>query len=75
MIQAPMRRKGRIAVGADAELTVFDPKTVADQATFEDPMRASKGIHYVLVHGTVVMDNGALVKTAMPGQPVRLHSP
>lgn len=70
-----MGRKGRITVGADADLTIFDPKTVADQATFEDPMRASKGIYYVLVRGTVVVDNGALVKTVMPGQPIRLHSP
>jgi dihydroorotase len=65
-----MRRKGPIEVGADADLTVFDPKTIADEATFEDPMRASEGIHYVLVNGVVVVNDGAVAKSVMPGHPI-----
>ena len=67
-----MRRKGRIAVGADADLTVFDPKTVTDEATFENPMRASKGIQHVLVNGIAVISDGALVKSSLPGRAVRM---
>lgn len=67
-----MRRKGRIEVGSDADLTIFNPETIADQATFEHPMRASKGIQYVLVNGIVVVSDGALVKSAMAGRAVRM---
>ncbi|HTP34484.1 MAG TPA: amidohydrolase family protein [Candidatus Acidoferrales bacterium] len=66
-----LANKGRIAVGADADITVFDPGHVIDRATFEKPAQYSEGIPYVVVNGTVVVDRGELVTTAMPGQPVR----
>ncbi len=66
-----MKAKGRIAVGADADLTVFDPATVIDRATFEHPTETSAGIPHVLVHGTFVVRDGKLVKGAMPGRPIR----
>ena len=44
--------KGRIRIGADADITVFDPQRIIDKATFENPLQYSDGIQYVLVNGT-----------------------
>ena len=66
-----MRSKGRIAVDADADITVFDPATIIDRATFEKPTQGSAGISHVLVGGTFVVKNGQLVPGAMPGRPIR----
>jgi dihydroorotase len=66
-----LERKGRIRVGADADLTVFDPATVIDRATFEDSHRASDGIPFVPVEGTFVVRDGALVDGALPGRGIR----
>lgn len=62
--------KGRIRVGADADLTIFDPATVIDRATYAHPMRTSEGFEYVLVNGVVVIDRGTLVEGVRPGRPV-----
>jgi N-acyl-D-aspartate/D-glutamate deacylase len=66
-----MGAKGRIEVGADADLTVFDPATVVDRATFTEPTQPSAGISHVIVGGTFVVKDGELVKGAMPGKPIR----
>jgi dihydroorotase len=66
-----MARKGRLQVGADADLTVFDPATVIDRATFADPQQASTGIPYVIVNGIVVVKDGALVSGVAPGRAVK----
>jgi dihydroorotase len=63
--------KGRIAAGADADITVFDAARVIDRATFEKPAQYSEGIPYVLVNGTPVVDGGELVPHANPGRGVR----
>jgi N-acyl-D-aspartate/D-glutamate deacylase len=65
-----MANKGRIRVGADADLTVFDPATVIDRATYEDATIPSAGIPYVVVAGQVVVDGGELTG-ARPGRPIR----
>ena len=65
-----MRNKGRIREGADADLTLFDPATVADASTYEDPARYSIGIRYVLVNGTPVVSAGKLQEVT-PGRPIR----
>ncbi|MCL6257724.1 amidohydrolase family protein [Aquiflexum sp. TKW24L] len=68
---APMMRfKGRIQVGADADITVFDPNTIIDKATFEEGLEFSSGIEYVLVNGTFVLKNGETVPNVFPGQGV-----
>jgi len=51
-----MRRKGRLEVGADADIVVFDPATVRDRATVEHPELASEGIAWVVVGGRVALD-------------------
>lgn len=66
-----MRRKGRIQVGCDADVVVFDPATVRDRATYTDTTRPSRGIVHVLVDGTFVVRDGELEPGAMPGRPVR----
>jgi dihydroorotase len=66
-----MRRKGRLSVGADADITIFDPATVTDQATVEHPEYPSEGIHYVLVNGVVVKDPSGLHRTRRPGRAIR----
>ena len=45
-------QKGRLQEGADADIVVFDPQTIADRSTFEKPMEPSVGVHYLLVGGT-----------------------
>jgi len=63
--------KGRIAVGADADLAVFDPARVMDLATFENPAQYSQGMVYVLVNGVPVVRDGSVVKGVAPGRGLR----
>jgi dihydroorotase len=65
-----MRFKGRLQVGADADITIFNPDTVIDKATFEKGLAFSEGIEYVIVNGTFVLKNGRTVLNVFPGQPV-----
>jgi N-acyl-D-aspartate/D-glutamate deacylase len=65
-----MSQKGRIKVGADADLTIFDPLTVIDKATYEDATIPPVGIPYVVVGGQVVVDSGQ-VTAARPGRAIR----
>ena len=66
-----MRHKGRLAIGADADLTVFDPATVIDRATYTAPTTPSAGIPHVIVNGEFVVRDGAIVKGAAPGRAIR----
>ena len=65
-----LRLKGRLQVGADADLVVFDPDTVRDQATVEHPDRYSVGMDYVLVNGHVVKDPSGINRKALYGEPI-----
>jgi N-acyl-D-aspartate/D-glutamate deacylase len=63
--------KGRLAVGADADVTVFDPARVIDRATFEKPAQYSEGIEWVLVNGATVVAKGQFVEGVLPGKGVK----
>ena len=68
---APMMRyKGRVQIGADADLTIFDPNTVIDKSSFEKGLEFSAGIEYVIVNGVLVLKNGKTVAGTFPGQGV-----
>jgi len=62
------RQKGRLQEGADADIVIFDPQTIADRSTFEKPMEPSIGVHYLLVGGTPLIDEGKLVPDVFPGR-------
>jgi N-acyl-D-aspartate/D-glutamate deacylase len=66
-----MKMKGRIKVGADADLAIFDAARVIDRATFENPAQYSEGFRYVMVNGTFVVRDGKLVDGAKPGIGIR----
>src|SRR4030095_7094130 len=66
-----MKNKGRIRIGADADVTVFDPARIIDKSTFEEPARYSEGIKQVLVGGVFVVKDGQLQTDVKPGQAVR----
>jgi dihydroorotase len=66
-----VRNKGRIRVGADADITIFDHEKVIDRATFKEPTKYSEGIKYVLVNGALVVKEGQLQTGIAPGKPVR----
>jgi dihydroorotase/N-acyl-D-amino-acid deacylase len=62
--------RGVLKPGMFADITVFDPTTIIDNATFENPSQVSTGVSYVLVNGVPVVDNGR-VTAALPGRALR----
>jgi N-acyl-D-glutamate deacylase len=66
-----MRDKGRIRVGADADIIVFDANTIADRATYQNPRIPSVGMRHVIVNGIALIQDGELHRRAMPGRAVR----
>jgi N-acyl-D-aspartate/D-glutamate deacylase len=66
-----MKNKGRIRVGADADLVIFDAEHIIDRATFEEPGKYSEGIKHVLVNGIFVVTDGRLQNGIAPGRAVR----
>jgi N-acyl-D-aspartate/D-glutamate deacylase len=70
--RAPMfKDKGRIRLGADADVTVFDASRVIDKATYENPLQYSEGIQFVLVNGVPVVKDGQLIEAVFPGRAAR----
>jgi len=53
-----IRDRGLLREGFWADITIFDPKTIIDKATFEDPHQYPVGIEYVIVNGKVVIEEG-----------------
>ena len=69
---APMMgKKGRVSVGSDADLVLFDPEKVIDRSTYTEPTTPSDGIRHVLVNGVRVVEGGLLRSGVAPGEPAR----
>ena len=66
-----MRQKGRLRVGADADLTIFDAASVLDRSTYREPSLPPVGIRHVIVNGVPVVLNGQAVEGVTPGKAVR----
>lgn len=66
-----MASKGRLQVGADADIVVFDPGTIIDRATYREPTLPPLGLRDVVVNGVIVVRNGAVRAGTFPGQAVR----
>ncbi|HJP92141.1 MAG TPA: amidohydrolase family protein [Pyrinomonadaceae bacterium] len=66
-----MKNKGRIRIGADADLTIFDPQTIIDRSTFQEPAKYSEGVKFVIVNGVLVVKDGYLQTNVHPGLPIR----
>jgi dihydroorotase len=64
-----MRNKGRLQIGKDADITVFNPNLIIDTATFEDDLSFSKGVEHVLVNGQFVVRSGKTVDVR-PGKAI-----
>jgi N-acyl-D-amino-acid deacylase len=65
-----LRRRGSLAAGVHADVVVFDPATVGDKATFEEPHQLAVGMRHVFVNGVAVVRDGAHTG-ATPGRVVR----
>jgi dihydroorotase/N-acyl-D-amino-acid deacylase len=62
--------RGVLKAGLWADVVIFDPQTITDRATFENPNQLSEGMQYVLVNGVPVIDNGKATN-ALPGKVLR----
>jgi N-acyl-D-aspartate/D-glutamate deacylase len=65
------RQKGRLQEGADADIVVFDARTISDRATYEKPMEPSVGVRYLIVGGTIVVNEGKIVPDVFPGRALK----
>jgi len=68
------RAKGGVQEGKDADIVVFDPETIADRATEEKPTEPSVGVKYLVVAGTLVIEEGKIVPNVTPGRAVIAQS-
>jgi dihydroorotase len=69
-----MRQKGRLNVGSDADITIFDAAMIVDRATYREPSLPPLGIEHVLVNGVSVVMNGRAIDGIAPGRAVRAGS-
>src|SRR6185295_5548009 len=65
-----LKQRGLLREGYFADITIFDPKTVIDRATFEAPNQNPVGINYVIVNGQIEVDNGQRTPL-LAGRPLR----
>jgi len=65
-----LARRGRLSVGSAADVTIFDPATIADRSTIEKTWLPSVGVHHVVVSGQVVREAGTDDRSVRPGVPL-----
>lgn len=63
-----MKKKGRLQVGADADITVFNPDTITERATYKQPYLYSQGVQHVIVNGVPVLQDGKIISSVSPGR-------
>ncbi len=68
-----MQERGRMQEGMVADITIFDPETITDNATYKQGTIPSTGIPYVVVNGTIVVKDSKVLKGVNPGQPIRFQ--
>ncbi len=66
-----MAAKGRVQIGADADIVVFDPATIIDRATYREPTLPPRGLRDVLVNGVIIVRDGSVQPDTFPGRAVR----
>ncbi len=66
-----MKKKGRMQVGMDADIVVFDPETISDVGIYQEPNQPAVGVQTLLVNGELVVERGELILDADPGRPIR----
>ncbi|MBY5947809.1 amidohydrolase family protein [Photobacterium rosenbergii] len=66
-----LKKKGRIQVGCDADITMFDLETIQDNANFTNPRQTSSGHKHVMVNGSLIIENGNRIEGNLPGQAIR----
>ena len=69
-IAPSMLQKGRIQVGADADITIFNADKIMDKASFEKGLAFSEGVEFVIVNGALILKNGKTVVGVFPGKGV-----
>jgi N-acyl-D-aspartate/D-glutamate deacylase len=68
-----MQERGRLQEGMVADLVVLDPLTVTDNSTYAQGTLPTTGIPYVIVNGTIVVNDSEVLKDVNPGQPIRFE--
>jgi N-acyl-D-aspartate/D-glutamate deacylase len=66
-----MQERGRVQEGMVADITIFDPETVRDNATYEKGSLPTTGIPYVIINGKLVVKDSKVLPAVFPGQPIR----
>jgi N-acyl-D-glutamate deacylase len=69
-----MQERGRIQKGMIADLTLFDPGTVTDNANYANGLPTSTGVEYVLVSGQIALERGEVVEATRAGKALRFES-
>jgi N-acyl-D-aspartate/D-glutamate deacylase len=64
-------QKGRLQEGADADIVIFDAGAISDRSTYEKPMEPSVGVRFLLVGGTILVNEGKIVPDVFPGRALR----
>ena len=68
-IAPSMARKGRLQIGADADITIFNPNTIIDKADFSG-LEYSEGVETVIIDGKIIVKDGRIIENVFPGKPI-----